>query len=203
MSEGYKYLDSTFSYIDQSSGVLINLPGIQDSNDLMFFESVVVSSRIQELVLSPITVNSCKDLFEIHRFLFQDVYKWAGKIRTIEISKESKQFFPTTAFSSALNYIDSLIKEYEGVDALDKLRIAKSLANILDTVNYLHPFREGNGRAQREFVRSLALKKKYSLNLNPPDNVEVFEQYMKGTIESDVNVLTTLIFNQLIFLDKF
>lgn len=101
-----------------------------------------------------------------------------------------------------MNYIDSLIKEYEEVDTLDKLGIAKCLANILDTVNYLHPFREGNGRAQREFVRSLALKKKYSLNLNPPDNVEVFEQYMKGTIESDVNVLTELIYNQLIFLDK-
>jgi cell filamentation protein len=202
MSEGYQYVDNTFSYIDPSSGVLINLPGIQDSNDLMFFESVVVSSRIQELVLFPITVHSSKDLFEIHRFLFQDVYKWAGKLRTIEISKEAKQFFPTTSFSSALNYIDSLIKEYEEVDTLDKLGIAKSLANILDTVNYLHPFREGNGRAQREFVRSLALQKKYSLNLNPPDNVEVFEQYMKGTIESDVNVLTTLIYNQLIFLDK-
>ena len=201
MSEGYQYLDNTFNYVDQSSGVLINLPGIQDSNDLMFFESVVVSSRIQELVLSPIKVNSCKDLFEIHRFLFQDVYIWAGKVRTIEISKEAKQFFPTSAFSTALNYIDSLIKEYECVDRLNKSGIAKSLANILDTVNYLHPFREGNGRAQREFVRSLALQKKYALNLNPPDNLQVFEQYMKGTIESDLNVLTALIYNQLIFLD--
>jgi cell filamentation protein len=68
------------------------------------------------------------------------------------------------------------------------------LAEILDNVNYLHPFREGNGRAQREFLRLLALDKGLTLNLNPPDNRSIYEQYMKGTIESDVITLTELIF---------
>ena len=60
-------------------------------------------------------------------------------------------------------------------------------------MNYLHPFREGNGRTQREFVRTLALEKGYVLNLNPPDNVDVFERYMSGTIDGDVDKLTRLI----------
>lgn len=68
------------------------------------------------------------------------------------------------------------------------------MAEILDNVNYLHPFREGNGRAQREFLRVLALEKGLSLNLNPPDNKSVYERYMKGTIEGDVNILAELIF---------
>jgi cell filamentation protein len=68
------------------------------------------------------------------------------------------------------------------------------LAEILDNVNYLHPFREGNGRAQREFLRLLALEKGLSLNLNPLDNMGVFKRYMKGTIESDLQVLTDLFF---------
>jgi cell filamentation protein len=68
------------------------------------------------------------------------------------------------------------------------------LAEILDNINYLHPFREGNGRTQREFLRLLALEKGLTLNLNPPDNKSVYEQYMKGTIESDVQTLRKLIF---------
>lgn len=67
------------------------------------------------------------------------------------------------------------------------------MAEILDNVNYLHPFREGNGRTQREFLRLLALDKGLTLNLNPPDNKSVYERYMKGTIESDVKTLTELI----------
>lgn len=68
------------------------------------------------------------------------------------------------------------------------------MAEILDHVNYLHPFREGNGRAQREFVRLLALEKGLTVHLNPPDNKSVYERYMKGTIESDIATLTELIF---------
>jgi cell filamentation protein len=75
--------------------------------------------------------------------------------------------------------------------------LAAKLAEILDTVNYLHPFREGNGRTQREFIRVLALEKGYALNLNPPDNQEVYSRYMTGTIESDTEKLTTLIFELL------
>lgn len=49
-------------------------------------------------------------------------------------------------------------------------------ADGLLPVNYLHPFREGNGRTQREFLRLLALEKGLTLNLNPPDNKSVYEK---------------------------
>ena len=75
------------------------------------------------------------------------------------------------------------------------------MTEILDNVNYLHPFREGNGRAQREFLRLLAVEKGFKLNLNPPDNKSVFEKYMKGTVESNINILTELIY-ELIDLDQ-
>lgn len=76
------------------------------------------------------------------------------------------------------------------------------MAEILDNVNYLHPFREGNGRTQREFLRLLALEKGLTLNLNPPDNKSVYERYMKGTIESDVKTMTGLIFELIDSNDK-
>jgi len=122
------------------------------------------------------------------------MYVWAGKKRIVEISKDGKQFFPTSHFDNAFRYIDQLIAEFKKIQN-DKLNlISGKLAEILDNVNYLHPFREGNGRTQREFVRLLALEKGLTLNLNPPDNKSVYERYMKGTIESDVKTLEGLIF---------
>jgi len=134
--------------------------------------------------------------------LFQDIYAWAGKKRTVEISKDGKQFFPTSHFDNAFRYIDQLIAEFNKIPKDNKKLLAEKLAEILDNVNYLHPFREGNGRTQREFLRLLALEKNLTLNLNPPDNRSVYELYMKGTIESDMQTLIELIFELIDTNDK-
>ena len=133
-------------------------------------------------------------MLEIHKHLFQNVYTWAGQVRTVEISKGGKPFFPLSRFSIAFAHIDTLITEFQKLSATDKQSIAKKLAEILDAVNYLHPFREGNGRTQREFVRLLASEKEISLNLNPPDNVDIYNRYMEGTISGDIDMLAELIF---------
>jgi len=193
MSDSYKYIDLDYTYTDPKTGILRNIVDITDPDDLLFFESVAVAKRIQELYENPIKIKGTDSLLSIHRHLFQDVYSWAGKKRKVEISKAGKQFFPTTHFDNAFRFIDTLISEYKKISEGDKLQIAEKLAEILDNVNYLHPFREGNGRAQREFLRLLALEKDLILNLNPPDNKNVYDQYMHGTINSDVKILTKLI----------
>lgn len=193
MPDSYKYIDRDYTYTDPKTGIIRNIADITDSDDLLFFESVVVAKRIQELYEKPIKIKGTDSLLSIHKHLFQDVYSWAGKKRKVEISKAGKQFFPTTHFDNAFRFIDTLISEYKKISEGDKLQIAEKLAEILDNVNYLHPFREGNGRAQREFLRLLALEKGLILNLNPPDNKNVYDQYMQGTINSDVKILTTLI----------
>lgn len=201
MSNSYKYIDPDYTYIDPKTGILRNLQDISDPEVLLFVESSAVTKRLLELYENPIKIKGIDSLFEIHRHLFQDIYIWAGKKRVVEISKDGKQFFPTTYFDNAFRYIDQLIDEYRKIPKNNKRKLAEKLAEILDNVNYLHPFREGNGRAQREFIRLLALEKGLILNLNPPDNISVYERYMKGTVESDVTTLTELIF-ELITADK-
>ncbi len=193
MSNSYKYIDTEYTYIDPKSGLLRNLQDIKDPDVLLFVESGAVTKRLQELYEKPIKIEGIKTLFEIHKYLFQDIYDWAGKTRRVEISKDGKQFFPTSHFDNALKYIDQLIIEFKEIPNNNKMLIAEKLAEILDNVNYLHPFREGNGRAQREFLRIIALEKGLTLNLNPPDNKSVYERYMKGTIESEIKTLTELI----------
>jgi cell filamentation protein len=194
MSNSYKYIDPDYTYTDPNSGILRNLQDITDPDVLLFVESGAVTKRLQELYENPIKIKGIDSLFEIHKHLFQDIYSWAGKKRNVEISKNGKQFFPTTHFDNAFKFIEQLIAEFKKIPEDNKRSLVEKLAEILDNINYLHPFREGNGRTQREFLRLLAREKGLTLNLNPPDNKSVYERYMKGTIESDITTLTELIF---------
>ena len=194
MRNDYRYIDPDSKYTDLKTGVLHNLGGITDHDALVFAETAATTKRANELRNEPIRISDSSALFAIHHHLFQDIYSWAGKCRTVEISKSGKQFFLTSYFNNALQFIDNLLIEYTSISKQDKSALSRKLAEILDTINYLHPFREGNGRTQREFLRLLALEKGWVLNLNPPDNTNVYERYMEGTINGDVESLNILIF---------
>ena len=193
MSNQYHYIDPDYTYTDPKTGVLRNLANVTDFNTLLLVESGTVTKRIAELQATPIKIKNASTLLDIHRHLFQDIYSWAGNIRTVEISKGGKPFFPLSHFRNAFMHIDVLITEYRKTDKKDKPQLAHKLAEILDNINYLHPFRDGNGRTQREFLRLLATEKGLSLNLNPPDNADIYERYMSGTITGDVGQLAGLI----------
>ncbi len=193
MSNSYRYVDPDHNYIDHKTGVLRNIENITDANLLVLFESLKVSIRLEELQKKPIKIKNSCSLLDIHKHLFQDVYSWAGKIRKVEISKNGNPFFPLSHFDNAFFYIDKLITEYREIDKKNISQIAFKLAEILDNVNYLHPFREGNGRTQREFLRILANEKGLILNLNPADNADVYNRYMEGTINGNIEQLHQLI----------
>lgn len=193
MSEQYRYIDPDYTYTDPKTGVLRNLANVTDRDTLILIESGAVAKRISELETKPLRIKGANELFAIHKYLFQDVYSWAGEVRTVEISKGNKPFFPLSHFYKALQYIDTLVSEFLKIDRKEKRELAHKLAEILDNINFLHPFREGNGRTQREFLRLLALRKKLKLNLNPPDNADIYERYMSGTINGDVEQLSILI----------
>jgi len=193
MKNDYHYIDPDHAYTDPKTGVLRNRENIDDAQLLLVFESMKVSIRLEELQENPIKIKNSSSLLDIHKHLFQDIYLWAGKVRTVEISKGGRPFFPLSHFRNAFMFIDSLIAEYRKIDKKNKAQLAQKLAEILDNINYLHPFREGNGRTQREFLRLLAKEKGLSLNLNPPDNTDIYERYMSGTTFGNVEQLATLI----------
>ena len=196
MDNNYQYLDPEHVYTN-SNGVMHNLANIQDEKILLAFESLMVSRRVEELYENPIAIEDSNSLLTIHHYLFQDVYTWAGKVRTVNISKDGKPFFEGERFPMAFQFLNTLLQEFKAINNDDSRFIAEKLSLILDNVNYLHPFREGNGRAQREFLRVLALEKGIELNLNPADNKNIYERYMQGTIQSDITMLTELILEQI------
>jgi cell filamentation protein len=196
MGNDYKYIDPDCKYANKN-GVLHNLANIDAEKVLLVYESLKVSKRIEELLENPIKIKDSTTLLAIHHHLFQDVYEWAGKVRMVNISKGGKPFFEGERFYTAFRYLDTLIAAYRDIPKNNLEELAQKLAEILDNVNFLHPFREGNGRTQREFLRLLALEKNIKLNLNPPDNISVYERYMHGTINSDLAILSRLILEQI------
>lgn len=193
----YKYIDHEYLYTNKDTGVLLNKENIKDYKELIAFESLCVANRSELLRQNPIKIECGYDLLKIHKFLFQDVYDWAGEVRKVEIAKGGRQFLPIHSFNSAFSYIDKLLSEFKAIEKTDKTQIAKKLAEILDNINFLHPFREGNGRCQREFIRLLAKQKGYELDLNPIDDHSVYKRYMDDTINGKVDDLTDLIYELL------
>lgn len=121
-------------------------------------EYQVVKIKALVLFFSPIMIHSMEDVYKIHDELFSELYIWAADYRKINISKQGKDFMAMQSFGTGEEYFDSLIEEYHG-DSQTKEKIVSQLAIILDNLNYMHPFRERNGRTQCEVIRVLALAK--------------------------------------------
>ena len=151
--------DTKYCYPD--SDVLVNKLDIRDPNKLQIFERKLTMLRLLELLDKPINGKfDFKHLQAIHAYIFQDVYDWAGKIRTVDIAK-GNTFCNVRFISSQADVIFSNLKEEYYLAGLEEYMFTKRLAYYFSEINALHPFREGNGRSQREFIRSLALKNGY------------------------------------------
>lgn len=77
----YRYLDLEFKYTNKNE-LLLNLANIQNEKVLLAFESLKVAKRVEELLENPIKIKDSSTLLKIHHHFFQDVYEWAGKVRT-------------------------------------------------------------------------------------------------------------------------
>lgn len=146
-------------YVYKGTDVLRNLANIRDGTTLERFESASTLYRQACLSSKPIVGNfDLSHLKAIHRWLFQDVFDWAGEIRTINISKGGTMFgshhfienYSASVFRKLAKERDSWRNTPERID------LPARLAEYLGEINALHPFREGNGRTQRIFIGQLA-----------------------------------------------
>jgi len=147
-------------YLYPGTSVLKNIPGIRDAEEQRAFEGRATAFRILELQRRPIVGNFDRThLQAIHKHIFQDVYEWAGKLRTVEIAKPGSPFFAFERFLvPSLDKLTAQLKAQGQLRGLAADDFAIRAGHYLGEVNAIHPFREGNGRTQQEFVRELGLK---------------------------------------------
>ena len=147
-------------YLDPETGLLRNLVNARTKSELEAAEGAVVFARLVQLVDHPVPATGDLDEFRaIHRHLFQYVYSWAGQLRTVDLRKnvEGADFFlPVSMIDRAANYAADELRQDRMLNGLPRDQFIDRLSHHYDQWNYLHPFREGNGRTQRVFWNSIA-----------------------------------------------
>ncbi len=154
-------------YLYPGSTVLRNKFGLRDAARLDYVEREIVVQRAAEGI--PGGNFDLAHLRAIHRHLFQDIYEWAGELRTVEISKGGNQFLFRQFIEIGMADICRRLRQAGFLRDLTPGDFAAAAGKIIGDVNYLHPFRDGNGRTQLHFLFQLAEQAGHRLDLSRLD----------------------------------
>jgi len=188
-------------YYDEHINDLRNLLGAISSEELRKIEPQIVFAN--ELELESIKIPRTSDLTElllIHQQLFKGVYDWAGKIRIIDIKKnvDKAEFFLIVGkIIDASNYVFTELSNEDYLKGLSREIFIERLAYYYDQLNYIHPFREGNGRAQRVFWSRVSLDAGYEIDWNIIIGSENDTACRLASEKSDISRLVAM-FNKIV-----
>ena len=181
------YPDSIEPELYPNTSTFVNHLGIRDRSALLDKEADFTAIRSIELIQQTDLIKQTFDFYHlkaIHYYLFQDLYAWAGMPRSYNMKKGGDIFTPANKLPG---YETEVFSQSIDVFNLNKRPSTSettiSLARCLGIINIFHPFPEGNGRAQRLFISSLARMHQYSLNwsrVHPWEIVETSKAVHKG-----------------------
>jgi len=181
--ELYEARNSAYCY--KGTNVLINLLNIRDNKTLQRAESRIVATKLFELRKNEMIGNfDVEHFIKIHKFLFEDIYPFAGKFRTENIAKGYFSFAEWEYIDTELRKLLEKLHKSNLLKNDTRAELVKDLAYYLAELNVLHPFREGNGRTIREFIRELAYKNGYLLDLQKVEPSEVYDAFLKSVIDT-------------------
>ncbi len=173
-------------YCYQNSNTLINKLEIKDQATLQKYEARITAAKLLALRQKGITGNFDKNHFvSIHKYIFEDIYPFAGKFRTENIAKGYFRFAEWEYIEEELDKLLLKLKNENYLNEKSEEELAKALAYYMSELNVLHPFREGNGRTIREFIRQLALKNGYTLNLKKVEPQKMLNASIKSIIDTE------------------
>jgi cell filamentation protein len=184
----YDAIDDPYTY--ENSTVLVNKLDLRIQVELDAFEAEISTARAEEpLPQGQLDFSHFK---AVHNHLFQDVYDWAGQVRTVRISKGGNPFcFPEHIEDQARKLFDGL-READYLRNIDARTFSSKAAHFLAELNAIHAFREGNGRSQLTFFALLADNAGHPLDFNKLDPDEMLEA-MIASFDGDERKLAALI----------
>jgi len=179
--------DADDVYCIPGTAVLKNKAGITDQDLLDEYEGDFTAIRLLELTQDPVEgFFDLAHLCKIHQYLFQDVYDWAGEVRSVDIIRGDSRFCNVRQIQSYSNTVFSALAAEKYLLELAPKVFASRLAHYLSEINAIHAFREGNGRVQRLFIEYLAEKNGYYLDFS-----KVSSDEMIVASEESINVDNT------------
>ena len=164
----YSVASSIYCYPDSS--VLKNKLDIRDPVLLRKVEADLSSARQAEIFRTPVVGRfTATHLCNIHRKLLGDVYSFAGHFRREDIAKGPTRFVTYTQIKEKLQRLLGQLQQEKWLENVPFEAFAARSAYYMAELNYIHPFREGNGRAIREFMRLLFLHNGYVVQWDAVD----------------------------------
>jgi cell filamentation protein len=151
-SDDYDAIADPYCY--PRTAILRIVPGIRDAATLAQFEAISTAQRADEPL--PAGRLSVRHYCAIHHHLFRDVYTWAGKFRTVRLSKDGSAFCYPENIAREMKRLFVDLQRRGRPANLSRDSFSMAAASFLATLNAIHPFREGNGRTQASFLALLA-----------------------------------------------
>lgn len=132
-------------------------------------------------------------LCALHRHLFQDVFEWAGELRTVGMSKGGgESFVPPLSIEQPVAHVAARLHETDLLRTVDETTLPQEVAYLYDYLNYAHPFREGNGRTQRGFFDQLLGESGHELNWQVVEKSELHEACHRARNDDDLEPMRQL-----------
>lgn len=179
---------SRYSTGGNEVNILENKLGITDSKELGEYETLLLTdsySHFLELLSENKLDFGLSLIFEIHQYFLGTLYTWAGKIRTVNISKGDTFFIPAQNIEKALKQLNPEFEKNKPNTQDSKEEIAKKLAFIHCELNAIHPFREGNGRTLRLFLDLLTVNAGYeAVDFTEISNGKFIDACRKGMVQN-------------------
>jgi len=172
-------------YLYPGTGVLRNKLGLTDAGKFDYYEREIVTMRAREDI--PQGDFDLKHLKAIHRHLFQDIFEWAGQVRTVEISKGESQFQFRQYIETGMADVHRRVVKSDFLRGLERSAFAAEAARIMGDVNYVHPFREGNGRTQLQYLKQLSKRAGHPLDLTKIDPAGWLEGSKEATVPDTIS----------------
>ncbi|UVO53401.1 Fic family protein [Sphingomonas sp. SUN039] len=157
-------------YCYPGTHILRNLHDLTDADELDRVERRLVADRFAEG--APTGNFDLPHLRAIHRHLFQDIYDWAGEIRTLEIAKGGSQFMYVRYIATGMADVHRRVIEWKYLRGLDADEFAAKAGEIIGDINHIHPFREGNGRTQLTYLLQLAAQAGHVVDVRAIDRTQ-------------------------------
>ena len=187
-------------YVDPGTGIHFNKLGIDDPGLLSEAEASYTSLRLRQLEETPLRGNfDLPHLQAIHKHIMQDVYSWAGELReNFDAGKLDfvggplRRFTPSDSIVQEAGVLFGDLKRADYLKGLPRIEFIEEAAVLLNGINRLHPFPEGNGRTQRQFLSQLAREAGHPLDFSISTEHRMIEASIAG-FEGDDAPMTRLI----------
>lgn len=150
-------------YVYEGTSILKNKLNIRDEQKLIDIEAQLFIANVLNIdsIINKINIQSYKSIQLVHYFLFQELYSWAGKFRTLNIYKSEQALYGLSITYSDEKQIESdLEKVFNWSKTIhwnyDNEKLVEDFANFMIELWRIHPFREGNTRTTSVYMHLFA-----------------------------------------------